>query len=78
MRRRALLLIGLIVLFLILLASGLTLAQSNNLIVYSSNATVQPGVSIPPWLTEGPVPGGVITGYVLDEDVVIIMLDRTS
>lgn len=34
----------------------------------SSDATLQPVVSLPPRMTEGPVPGGVISGYVLDED----------
>lgn len=34
----------------------------------SSNATLQPEVSLPAHLLEGPVPGAFITGYVLDED----------
>lgn len=34
----------------------------------SSNVTIPPVVSLPPLMTEGPVPGGVISGYVLDED----------
>lgn len=34
----------------------------------SSNVTIQPGVSIPAHLLEGPVPGAYITGYIFDED----------
>jgi hypothetical protein len=33
-----------------------------------SNMTVQPGVSIPAHLTQGPVPTAYVTGYVFDED----------
>lgn len=34
----------------------------------SPSATIQPGVSLPAYIWEGPVPGGYITGYVLDMD----------
>lgn len=34
----------------------------------SSDASSQPAVSLPAYIYEGPVPGGYITGYVLDED----------
>lgn len=34
----------------------------------SSNAASQTTVSIPPLMTQGPVPGGIIRGYVLDEN----------
>ncbi len=34
----------------------------------SSGASSQPSVSLPAYIYEGPIPGGYITGYVLDED----------
>ena len=42
--------------------------SSTTVLAQSPSATIQPGVSLPAYIREGPVPGGYITGYVLDMD----------
>ena len=42
--------------------------SSVTVIAQSPSATVQPVVSLPPLMTQGPVPGGEISGYVFDQD----------
>jgi hypothetical protein len=58
------------VIFSILFCLGCLSVNLTSMAVYaqSPNASSQPTVSLPAYIWEGPVPGGYITGYVLDED----------
>ena len=59
----------LVILLMILICIILGICLSLiTVLAQSPGATIQPGVALPAYIWKGPVPGGYITGYVLDTD----------
>lgn len=52
----------------ILICISYGICFTSNVLAQSPSATIQPGVSLPDYIWKGPVPGGYITGYVVDMD----------